>query len=148
MQLVEEGDEGLAADRPDGAPLAPAEFRARRRIEEDLVVAYLVQAPRRLVAPALDAERKGAARLGDERHEDDPHSRIAALDLLRQRERRQSGTLGPGFGQVRVEPCVELVIPRDHRAGESADEQEAGDREPRQAVQADRDGPKTGLHHL
>jgi hypothetical protein len=126
VQAVEEGDEGFLGDRPDRAPFALAQFRAADRVEEDLVEARLGQVFRGRIEARRHAQRQRLARFGMQRHEGHADVRVARLDLARQFQRRLGRAGGPGFHQVRVEHVVELVVPGDDRAGDAADEQEAG----------------------
>ena len=81
MQHVEERDEVLARDRPDGAPLAAAQLVAGRRIDEDLIVARLIQATGGGIDTGLDPERQRLAVLEHERDVGDDDLGIARFDL-------------------------------------------------------------------
>ena len=82
----------------------------------------------------LHAEVQRLAGLGGERDESDLHARIARFDLLGELQRRDRRAAALRFHQVWVEQIVELVIPRDDRAGQPGNEQERHHQEPDVAV--------------
>jgi hypothetical protein len=129
VQLVEEGDDILAIDRPCCAPFAPAELPSRRGIEEHLVVAGFVQPAGGRIDPGQDEDRQRLAGLGRHGKGDGLHARIPRLDLPRQLDRRDRMAGSVGFHQMRIEQVVELVVPRDHRARHARHEQEGRDRQ-------------------
>ncbi|GAB4556951.1 MAG: hypothetical protein Tsb007_15900 [Rhizobacter sp.] len=57
-------------------------------------------------------------------HEGDTHTRVGGFDAGGQHERRQRLTRAAAcLGEMRIQPLVELVVPRDHRAGGTGDEE-------------------------
>ena len=137
VEDVEEGDEGLARDRPGGAPFALADRLARHRIDEDFVVADLVEIAGGGIEARLDAEDHRMARLGVQRHIGEIGERVFRRDAFGELERRDEGAAALHVHEMRVQELVELVIPGDHRAGQPGDEQEGGDRQADETMRED-----------
>lgn len=60
---------------------------------------------------------------------------MPGFDLPSQLQYRQSGTVGAGVDQARIEPLVEVVIPRDDGTRQTAEEQKTRNQQARPAVE-------------
>jgi hypothetical protein len=140
MQHIEERDEVLAGDRPDGAPLAPSQLLAGDGVQEDLVVLHLIPPAGRRIDARLQEDREGGARLGGHRDEGHPGAWITRLDPPGEFQGGQRRPLARGRREMRVEQVVQLVVPGDDRPGQAGDDQERRDGESGPAVEEKEDG--------
>jgi hypothetical protein len=91
--------------------------------------------------------------LGAERRERHLHGRVTRFDLTHELQNGSRCPFGARVEQVRIQKLVELVIPRDHRAGAAADDQERGHDEAHPAVENPEEGTdgtraRSILHHI
>jgi hypothetical protein len=77
------------------------------------------------------------ARLGLQRQVAHAQRGLGLLQLVGQHERARGGARRAGMEELWVEGCVQLVVERDHRAGQAGDEQENGCSKAEPAVQQD-----------
>ncbi len=141
MERVEEGEQVLAIER-DLAPIARADDLACYGIDENLVVAELELLAGRGIAAPGDAQHRCMAFLELGLEEGDAAARVIDLDAGGKIERREVSATALDREQLRVQPLVEFMIPRDQRAGRSGDEEEHGDEQAGPAVDEDEEAPQ------
>ena len=133
VQLVEERQHVLAGER-HAAPITPALFDAADGVDGDLVPVDRMQLAGRRVDAWRDPDLHRLIGLGDKRQVSDAHVRVRALDRIGEFERRPLRTWRACHVECGIEPAIEFVVPRDHRARQAGDEEEGGDEKPEPAV--------------